>query len=86
MATEKVSVSMDAWILQTARQHAEAQGLSLSAFFARGVLREIAAGHSSSARAALYGADAVVVQEADERIVAEDIARAADERRSGEAA
>ncbi|WP_219505333.1 hypothetical protein [Nonomuraea ceibae] len=82
---EKTSISMDAWILKSAREHAEARGMSLSAFLARGALREIAATHTPAARAAMYGAGAVATQEADERITTEDTARAADERR-GEAA
>jgi hypothetical protein len=63
----------------------EANGLSVSTVLERGALREIAATHSTAARAAVYGADAVAAQEADEQIVAEDTARAADEQR-GEAA
>ncbi len=83
---EKTSVSMDAWILNAVRKHAEEQGLSVSAVLARGALRELAASHTPAARAAVYGAGAVVTQEADERIVTEDVTRAADERRSGGAA
>ncbi|PZG16853.1 hypothetical protein [Nonomuraea aridisoli] len=83
MAMEKTSISMEAWILKAAREHAEARGMSLSAFLARGALREIAAAHSPAARAAVYGAGAA--QEADERIVTEDVARASDEHH-GEAA
>jgi hypothetical protein len=85
MATEKTSVSMEAWILDKVRKYAEDQGISVSAVLARGALREIAAGHTAAARAAMYGGAAVAAQEADERIVSEDIERAADERR-GEAA
>lgn len=85
MAMEKTSVSMEAWILNAVRKHAEERGLSVSAVLARGALREIAASHTPAARAAVYGAGAVAAQEADERITAEDITRAADEHR-GEAA
>jgi hypothetical protein len=80
---EKTSVSMEAWILNAVRKYAEDHGLSVSAVLARGALREIAASHAPAARAAVYGAGAA--QEADERITAEDITRAADEHR-GEAA
>ncbi|MEV0150018.1 MULTISPECIES: hypothetical protein [unclassified Nonomuraea] len=82
---EKTSVSMEAWILNAVRKHAEENGLSVSAVLARGALREIAANHNPAARATVYGAGAVAAQEADERIVAEDLTRAADERH-GEAA
>ncbi|MDP9867922.1 MULTISPECIES: hypothetical protein [Streptosporangium] len=51
-----------------------------------GALREIAATHTPAARAAVYGAGAVAAREAAERIVAEDVTRAADECRSGEVA
>ncbi|MFC4118205.1 hypothetical protein [Nonomuraea zeae] len=67
------------------RKHAEANGLSVSTVLERGALREIAATHNTAARAAVYGAGAVASQEADERVVAEDTARAANEHR-GEAA
>ncbi|MEV4896309.1 hypothetical protein AB0K48_43800 [Nonomuraea sp. NPDC055795] len=83
---EKTSVSMDAWILNAVRKHAEEHGLSVSAVLARGALREIAAGHTPTARAAVYGAGAVAAQEADERVTTEDVTRAADEHRSGEVA
>ncbi|MFD9941374.1 hypothetical protein ACFWYW_42700 [Nonomuraea sp. NPDC059023] len=86
MAMEKTSVSMDAWILNAVRKHAEERGLSVSAVLARGALREIAADHTPTARAAVYGAGAFAAQEADERITTEDVTRAADEHRSGEAA
>jgi hypothetical protein len=85
MATEKTSVSMEAWILNAVRKHAEENGLSVSAVLARGALREIAAGHSPAKRAEIYGTGAVAGQEADERVTSDDITRAADERR-GEAA
>ena len=83
MAKERTSVSIAPWILEAVRKHAEANGLSVSTVLERGALREIAATHSAAARAKVYGESAH--QEADERIVADDIARAADEHR-GEAA
>ncbi|GIH97909.1 hypothetical protein Psi01_85390 [Planobispora siamensis] len=86
MAKEKTSVSIAPWILEAVRRHAEAQGVSVSTILERGALREIAATHSAAARAAVYGAGAVATQEAEERAAAEDIACAAEQRRSGEAA
>ncbi|MEU7001846.1 hypothetical protein [Nonomuraea sp. NPDC046570] len=87
MAKEKTSLSISPWVLDLVRKHAEANGLSVSAVLERGALREIAATHTSAARAAVYGAGAVAPQEADEQIVSDDITRATDERRrSGEAA
>ncbi|MCA2229379.1 hypothetical protein [Nonomuraea aurantiaca] len=83
MAKERTSVSIAPWILEAVRKHAEANGLSVSTVLERGALREIAATHSAAARTKVYGESAD--QEADERIVADDTARAADERR-GEAA
>ncbi|HUR02343.1 MAG TPA: hypothetical protein VM347_07385 [Nonomuraea sp.] len=85
MAKDRTSISIAPWILEAVRKHAEANGLSVSTVLERGALREIAATHSTAARAAMYGAGAVAAQEADERIVTEDVTRAADERR-GEAA
>lgn len=86
MEAKKISVSIEPWILAAVRRHAEAQGLSVSAVLARGALREIAASHRPEARAAVYGAAAAAGQEADEQRLAADVERAADERRSGEAA
>ncbi|GAA3507786.1 alkylhydroperoxidase family enzyme [Streptosporangium album] len=86
MTKGKTSVSIAPWILEAVRKHAEANGLSVSTVLERGALREIAATHSPTARAAVYGADASTTQEADEQIVTEDTTRAADERRSSEAA
>jgi hypothetical protein len=86
MAKDRTSVSLDEWVLDLARKHAEGNGLSVSAVIARGILREVAATHDPRARAAVYGAPAVAGQEADERITAEDLAKAADTRRAEEAA
>ncbi|MCA2230270.1 hypothetical protein [Nonomuraea aurantiaca] len=85
MAKGRTSVSIAPWVLEAVRKHAEAHGLSVSTVLERGALREIAATHTPAARAAVYGAGAVAAQEADERIVSEDVTRAADEHR-GEAA
>ncbi|GAB2468010.1 hypothetical protein GCM10027187_40230 [Streptosporangium sandarakinum] len=84
MAKERTSVTIAPWILDTVRKYAEANGLSVSTVLERGALREIAAAHSPAARAPIYGAS--TAQEDDERIIAEDIARAAADRRPGEAA
>ena len=86
MVKEKTSVSIEAWILAAVRKHAEATGVSVSTVLERGALREIAAARAPAARAGVYGAEAVAAQEADERIVAEDVERAVAERRAGEAA
>lgn len=86
MAKDRTSVSLDGWVLELARKHAESTGTSVSDVIARGILREVAATHSPRARAALYGTPAVPGQEADERVTAEDTAQAADARRAGEAA
>lgn len=73
MAKDKTSISIAPWILEKARAHAEANGLSVSAIIERGILRELAASHSQSARAAYYGSPAVAAQEADELALHEDI-------------
>ncbi|GAA2411025.1 hypothetical protein GCM10010404_81170 [Nonomuraea africana] len=85
MAKSKTSLSIAPWILEAVRKHAEENGISVSTVLERGALREIAASHDAAARAAVYGAGAAATQEADERVVAEDLSRAADEHR-GEAA
>ncbi|MBG0825804.1 hypothetical protein HS048_34540 [Planomonospora sp. ID91781] len=79
-------MSIAPWILDAVRKHAERQGLSVSTVLERGALREIAATHSPTARAAVYGAGAIAAQEAEERLLAEDTVRAVDERHAGEAA
>ena len=80
MAKDKTSISMESWILTAVRKYAEANGLSVSTVLERGALREIAAGHSPAARAAVYGANAATAQMADEELLAADI------QRTGEAA
>ncbi|WP_214417161.1 hypothetical protein [Sphaerisporangium fuscum] len=86
MAKDRTSITLDEWVLDLARKHAEREGISVSAVVSRGILREVAATHDPRARAALYGPAAAAGQEADERITAEDIAAAADIRRAEEAA
>lgn len=86
MTKPRTSVTLDEWVLELARQHAEKNGTSVSAVVARGILREIAAGHDPRARAVYYGAPALDRQESDEQIAGEDIATAAEHRRAGEAA
>ncbi|MFE3449779.1 hypothetical protein ACFXJ8_12680 [Nonomuraea sp. NPDC059194] len=86
MAKGRTSVSIAPWILEAVRKHAEAHSISVSTVLERGALREIAATHSSAARAAVYGSGAVATQETDERLLAEDVQHVTAERRSGEAA
>jgi hypothetical protein len=81
MAKDKTSISIAPWILEKARAHAEANGLSLSAVIERGLLREIAATHDQSARAAFYGSSAIAGQEADETAMRGDIETALKDKR-----
>ncbi|MEW9527568.1 hypothetical protein [Microbispora sp. NPDC049125] len=84
MAKDKTSISIAPWILEKARAHAEANGLSLSAVIERGLLREIAAGHDQAGRAAFYGSPGIAAQEADEAAMRADTDKALKDKR-GEA-
>ncbi|WP_424534315.1 hypothetical protein ACOZ38_28940 [Sphaerisporangium viridialbum] len=86
MAKDRTSITLDEWVLELARQHAESRNMSVSALIMRGILREVAATHDPRARAVYYGPPAVDRQEADEQIAGQDIATAAEVRRAGEAA
>ncbi len=86
MAKEKTSISIAPWILEKARAHAEANGLSLSAVIERGLLREITAHHDQMTRAAFYGSPATAGQEADEAAMADDMRLALKDKQGGAAA
>ncbi|MEU7938197.1 hypothetical protein [Microbispora bryophytorum] len=85
MAKDKTSISIAPWILEKARAHAEANGLSVSAVIERGILRELAASHDQSARAAYYGS-AIAAQEADEAALHDDIRAHLKDKQGGAAA
>ncbi|GAB3895671.1 hypothetical protein [Microbispora bryophytorum] len=86
MAKDKTSISIAPWILEKARAHAEANGLSVSAVIERGILRELAASHDQSARAAYYGSPAIAAQEADEAALRDDIRAHLKDKQGGAAA
>ncbi|MFC0862260.1 hypothetical protein ACFHYQ_08125 [Sphaerimonospora cavernae] len=86
MAKDKTSISIAPWILEKARAHAEANGLSLSAVIERGLLRELAATHAQAARARFYGSPAITGQEADEATMHADLQNALKNKQGGAAA
>jgi hypothetical protein len=86
MAKEKTSVSIAPWLLEKARAHAEANGLSLSAVIERALLRELATTHDETARARFYGSLVIAEQEADEAAMRADVRKALKDKQGGAAA